>query len=268
MPQRDAATAARLGASSRTTGRVLDQEDGTVRIGLAVLGLAAVLVGCADSPSARSEAEAPLLTGVFSYLADAALFTDCADHARYPVAMEAGYLDLERAYLAVRRFGGEPILVTLRGDREPRPAMDGDAVVTTLVVRQFVSCYPGESCGNPGATARLTNSYWKLTRLDGGPVPRRAWTVREPHLILRTEDGRLTGSTGCNTFSGDFQHEGPRLTLGVGVVTLAACPDDGALEQQFLQALGRTAAWRIDGVHLDLLDDAGVVVARFEDTLP
>ena len=43
------------------------------------------------------------MSGMYSYLADAANFTECLTGARYPVAMEADNLALERAYLARAR---------------------------------------------------------------------------------------------------------------------------------------------------------------------
>ena len=40
------------------------------------------------------------MTGMFRYMADAALFTECLTEASFPVAQENDYLALERAYLA------------------------------------------------------------------------------------------------------------------------------------------------------------------------
>lgn len=83
--------------------------------------------------------------GMFSYMADAALFEDCSDGARYPVAQEADYLVLERAYLAARREPGEALLATVVGQVEPRPPMEGGGTRETLVVAEFVEIRAG-SC--------------------------------------------------------------------------------------------------------------------------
>jgi hypothetical protein len=44
--------------------------------------------------------------------------------------------------------------------------------------------------------------------------------------------------------------------------TMMACPDD--VDRRFRQALGQVERYRIRGSHLEMLDAAGAVVARFE----
>jgi len=87
-----------------------------------------------------------LMHGLFSYMADAALFEDCVSGHRYPVAMEAGYIDLERAYLEQRTAPGAPLLVTFHGRVEPRPPMEGDGEIDTMVIDRFEAVHPGEDC--------------------------------------------------------------------------------------------------------------------------
>ena len=55
-----------------------------------------------------------LMRGLFTYMADAALFEDCASGQRYPVAMEADYISAERVYLEARSEPGAPLLVSFR----------------------------------------------------------------------------------------------------------------------------------------------------------
>ena len=131
------------------------------------LSLYAVLLrvgvaGCAEEPhdgvvSTDVVVEAPVeagemffedqMRGLFTYMADAALFEDCVSGHRSPVAMEAGYLELERAYLELRREPGAPLLVTIQGSIEPRPPMEGDGEIDTVVVKRFEAAFPGEDCG-------------------------------------------------------------------------------------------------------------------------
>lgn len=90
------------------------------------------------------------LTGMYSYMADAALFVDCSTGERFPVAMEADSLAMERAYLSVRSEPAELVLVTLTGRYEPRPPMEGDGEVTMLIPIRFGQFWPGEECPGPG----------------------------------------------------------------------------------------------------------------------
>ncbi|WP_251357807.1 hypothetical protein [Kangiella sp. TOML190] len=64
--------------------------------------------------------------GLYQYMADAAIFTDCATGKRYPVASEADGLQLERTYLSLVEQVGQKIMVELHAEFAMRPAMEGD----------------------------------------------------------------------------------------------------------------------------------------------
>ena len=89
------------------------------------------------------------LAGMFRYMADAATIRLCATGARLPVAMEADYLRLERAYLKALPAGaaGKPMLVNLEGLITNRPSAEpGQPPQRTLVVERFVRVHPGQGC--------------------------------------------------------------------------------------------------------------------------
>lgn len=129
---------------------------------LSVVFLLFGTIGCSETPSENmastdSPAEVSvegegmpgedLMRGLFIYMADAALFEDCASGQRYPVAMEADYISAERAYLEARSEPGAPLLVSFEGRLEPRPPMEGDGVVEMIVIDRFDAAHPGEDCG-------------------------------------------------------------------------------------------------------------------------
>jgi copper homeostasis protein (lipoprotein) len=92
---------------------------------------------------------------MFRYLADAATIRLCATGARLPVAMEADYRRLERAYLkaqpAERR--GQPLLVNLEGLITNRPSAEsGQPPQRTLVVERFVGVHSGRDCPEPNTS--------------------------------------------------------------------------------------------------------------------
>ena len=99
------------------------------------------------------------LAGMFRYLADAATIRLCATGARLPVAMEADYRRLERAYLkaqpAERR--GQPLLVNLEGLITNRPSAEpGQPPQRTLVVERFVGVHSGRDCPEPNTSANAS----------------------------------------------------------------------------------------------------------------
>ncbi|MEM1313829.1 MAG: hypothetical protein AAGI51_04690 [Pseudomonadota bacterium] len=93
----------------------------TVPAGL-VLAAAALLSGCAQPGGA--DAPMDVSAGRFIYFADAAVFEPCTG-GRLPVAQEAAYIDLERAYLEAAPGPAEPVLARLDGRVEVRPSMEG-----------------------------------------------------------------------------------------------------------------------------------------------
>ena len=106
----------------------------------------------ADTMSAAVKGNVPLASdtvgwlGDYVYLADAGRFTDCASGASYPVAQVGESIALERAYTAARTQPGAPVLVSLRGHLEERPAMEGHRRVVHLVVDRFEGASPGHEC--------------------------------------------------------------------------------------------------------------------------
>lgn len=96
-----------------------------------------------------------VMHGLYSYLADASLFTDCQSGRSYPVALEGDNVALERAYLAVPHAPGEELLVTLEGRIVERPPMEGPGTVATLLPARFLAITPGAGCAREGEAAGL-----------------------------------------------------------------------------------------------------------------
>jgi copper homeostasis protein (lipoprotein) len=207
----------------------------------------------------------PRLTmrGMYRYMADAALFAECLTGRSFPVATEGDNIALERGYLEARSEPGETILVSLTGRIASRPKMEGDGQELVVVPERFGSFWPGETCGARTTRAELQDTYWKLTRLGDEPVI-PADGQREPHLVLRSEGSTVTGFSGCNRLNGSFIVEGSSIEFTQMATTLMACAASAETERAFLAALGKADSWRLIGNHLDLLDSAGDMVARFE----
>ena len=88
--------------------------------------------------------------GDFVYFADAALFTDCASGKRWPVAMTADAVALQRSYLEWRKEPAAPLLVNFDGRLEVRESMEGPPR-EQLVVEKFRSVEPGNTCATVAA---------------------------------------------------------------------------------------------------------------------
>ncbi len=98
--------------------------------------------------------------------------------------------------------------------------------------------------------------------MAGTPAPVEM-TSREAHLVFGAGT-RVTGSDGCNRFTGNYDLKGDALTFGQFAVTQMACPDTGDTDRRFRAVLKGTTRFRIVGQRLELHGAAGKPLAVFE----
>lgn len=208
----------------------------------------------------------PRLTmrGMYRYMADAGRFLECTTYREMRVAQEGDNAALESAYASARTQPNEQLIAGVEGRIVERPRIEGGGTEAVLVPEKFLRISPGESCGQRFATAELRNTYWKLTRLGETAVEVQQ-SEREPHLILQLEQDRVAGSTGCNRIIGTYRLETSSILFGPMATTRMACPGAaGVHEQPFLDALTAARRWSVRGEHLELSDETGNLLARFE----
>jgi copper homeostasis protein (lipoprotein) len=207
-----------------------------------------------------------ILGGELRYMADAALLAECKTGVSYPVAMEADWIAMERAYLANVREPGSPLYVTFEGSVAARPKMEGDGTQPTIVVQRYINVWPHMRCERAMADASLTNTYWRIVRL-GDQTVTAAEGRREPHLLLRAESeyGEYRATVGCNQMLGGSAIDGDSLRFTPGPTTLMACPPPlDALERALVETLTATNRWQVMANTLELYDDTGAPLALFE----
>lgn len=124
-------------------------------------------------------------------------------------------------------------------------------------------------CSSERATGdRLTleNTHWILVAdspVGSGPGQ------REPYLILRRQDHRVSGFTGCNQMAGAYTLDGQALTFSQMISTKMACLGGGMeTEAAFIAALRRVRGWSITGDRLTLSDSGGQPVIELQSRGP
>lgn len=114
-----------------------------------------------------------------------------------------------------------------------------------------------------GIDQSVTEKYWKLVELKGQAVSMGEQRPKEAHFILKNEDSRLVGNSGCNSFSGTYElADGNRIRFSQLIATKMACMDMNT-EQQFLQVLSAADNYSLQGDSLSLNRARMAPLARF-----
>jgi heat shock protein HslJ len=110
----------------------------------------------------------------------------------------------------------------------------------------------------------LAGTDWRLTSL--GSAGAETAVVQGTTVTLKLgEDGRASGSTGCNSYSGTYQVRGDNIFFSRLVSTRRACLDQNAnqQEQRFLSALEAANRFRLSSDRLTILSDRARSVLNF-----
>lgn len=112
----------------------------------------------------------------------------------------------------------------------------------------------------------LVGREWRLVSM--GPAGAETAVLERPIVALRFgNDGRASGSTGCNNFSGSYTVTGDTISFGAMVSTRRACTDQRANEQEqrFLGAFDSARRFRLAANRLTIYYGAGRNLLNFVD---
>ncbi|MBO9406649.1 META domain-containing protein [Shimia sp. R9_1] len=105
----------------------------------------------------------------------------------------------------------------------------------------------------------LTIGSWLVVVMNGEVVQ----SERVPQIEFDA-DGRVSGSSGCNRFTGSYTRTGDRLSFGPLASTRMACSDElNAQETAFFKTLTQVSSVGIMDGGTVLIDERGAVVMRF-----
>ena len=77
-----------------------------------------------------------------------------------------------------------------------------------------------------------------------------------PLATVFSEDGTVSGSSGCNSYQGAYRVDGSSIVIGPLASTLRACGEPGVMpqEQAFLAALASSRSYTVTGELMQLRD--------------
>jgi len=110
----------------------------------------------------------------------------------------------------------------------------------------------------------IVEKYWKLIEINGKKINLSDKSAREPHMILNTADYRLTGTGGCNSFSGSYETQSSnRITFSKIASTRMACLDMN-IENQLFKVFEITDNYILKDDTLSLKNAESATLAKFE----
>ncbi|MBY5990854.1 META domain-containing protein [Ferrimonas balearica] len=86
----------------------------------------------------------------------------------------------------------------------------------------------------PGSQFAAWSGQWSLAKIDGIDSIQGLYDGRPPYLVLEMEEGRANGNSGCNQFFASVVPAGDALWLQQAGMTLVACPDNLARQEQVM----------------------------------
>lgn len=112
--------------------------------------------------------------------------------------------------------------------------------------------------GTPAST--LKDTTWVLVTLNGQ-------TARtDTQVTLQLDQKNLSGSDGCNSYSGSYQDENGKFQVGPDLVsTMMACSEEIMQQSSaYTSALLQSVSYKISDEQLTLFDTAGSPLAVFK----
>jgi heat shock protein HslJ len=133
-------------------------------------------------------------------------------------------------------------------------------LLSLLLVGLAVGC--GGDDGGGANTASFEGQPWVL--VSGIPLPQDV-AIKWPTATF--ENGMVSGSTGCNQYTGRYttNPDADVLELGELATTRMACaPPADTIERSYLDSLGKVAKWFMDDEEFVLADAEDAELLRYK----
>lgn len=117
----------------------------------------------------------------------------------------------------------------------------------------------------PAPKYALTDGEWVMTAWYDAEGAERMVTQNRPTMAF-TAESTLSGSAGCNNFSGQYTVDGEKLTVRMGALTRKMCLDM-EIESRMVAEMPNVVRYAIDGNHLSLYNAENKELFRFGNSV-
>lgn len=136
------------------------------------------------------------------------------------------------------------------------------SIAVMLLLVALAGCSASQSEGGPSG-GTLTGQVWALTDL-GGKAPLQDTGI----TIQFSTDGTVSGSSGCNQYSGTYTASGSSLTINTPLAsTMMMCAEPIMVQETAYQtALAGVKAYTVNGDKLTLFGPNNTEIANYKAT--
>jgi heat shock protein HslJ len=115
-------------------------------------------------------------------------------------------------------------------------------------------------CSLVPAADPLDGTSWVLVSYD------KNQPIEDTTLTAEFSDGKVGGSSGCNTYGGSYEVSGEKLTVDEVAWTLMACFPEGVMEQEqrFMELLTNAQTFTVSTDRLEITASDGRSMLVFE----
>jgi heat shock protein HslJ len=102
---------------------------------------------------------------------------------------------------------------------------------------------------------------WRVSGYNNGRGGVTTLVAGTDITVAFNADGAVSGSAGCNNFTGSYEVERAGVAIGPLAATMKMCAAEGVMEQesQFLAAMQNSTRWEIRGDRLELRNEDGAL---------
>lgn len=123
-----------------------------------------------------------------------------------------------------------------------------------------------QASAEAASLASLGGTSWRATAINNGKQAVVSLVTGTEVTAAFGQDGKLTGSAGCNNYNTAYAVDGEKIEIGPPASTRMMCAEpSGVMEQEaaYLAALPKAATFQVTGSELTLRDADGAMLVHF-----
>ena len=111
----------------------------------------------------------------------------------------------------------------------------------------------------------LAGTAWNLIAYNNGTGGFQSVAGDEPPTAAFADDGTLSGSAGCNSYTTSWKADDGSIEIGPAAATKMMCADEQVMTQEgrYLELMGLAETYTVNGATLEMFDADGTRILQY-----